>query len=167
MLRDHPITAAPVEPGGVVLTCGDPSCQHTFEPDPHALGAGLLACQECGGWTFQARLAEPGTSRAPAPVDEFARDIARRCDRALRYHAGHPSPAWSTGEQLAVALVLRDRAHLTAMGYTPREAAQRVHDGMLAPPDDFKAWLDRIRAELGEPTSAELRAERARGGDRA
>jgi hypothetical protein len=43
----------------VVLTCGDPSCQHTFEPDRIDFEAGSLACPECGGWTFQARLVEP------------------------------------------------------------------------------------------------------------
>lgn len=37
-----------------------------------------------------------------------------------------PWPAWSTGECLAVALILDDRAELTAMGYTADEALERL-----------------------------------------
>lgn len=81
-------------------------------------------------------------------LDEFAADTLDRCRWAQRHHGGHPSLAWSTGEQLAVALVLRDRTHLDEMGYTAQEAAQRVHDGMAMPPADFNAWLEGIRAEL-------------------
>ncbi|MCA1677165.1 MAG: hypothetical protein LC799_34965 [Actinobacteria bacterium] len=138
-------------PLALVLTCGSNACGHTFEPDPVALASGSLTCPSCSGWTFQAELVEPGAGRPAAPVDAFAADIAWRCRRAREGLGGHPSPAWSTGEQLAVALVLRDRAHLDAMGYTPRQAAQRVHDGMLVPPADLGAWLEGIRVQLGEP----------------
>lgn len=84
-----------------------------------------------------------------ASEDGFGADVLRRCRWARRYNDGHPSCAWSTGEQLAVALVLRDRRHLAERGYTPREAAQRVYGGMTAPPADFKKWLDDLRAQLG------------------
>jgi hypothetical protein len=60
----------------------------------------------------------------------------------------HPSRAWSTGEQPAVALILRDRGHLAEMGYTAQQAAQRVVDGMPLAPADLNGWLESIRAEL-------------------
>ncbi|MPZ66664.1 MAG: hypothetical protein GEU83_14525 [Pseudonocardiaceae bacterium] len=84
--------------------------------------------------------------------DPFAADIAHRARIARAHHDGHPSGAWSTGEQLAVALVLRDARHLEAMGYTPQQAAQRVLDGMVNPPADLTAWLDGIRAALESRT---------------
>ncbi|MGH3628601.1 MAG: hypothetical protein ACRDRL_14350 [Sciscionella sp.] len=43
----------------VVLTCGRTECRHTFEPDPIAFTISRLTCPECGGWIFQAELAEP------------------------------------------------------------------------------------------------------------
>jgi hypothetical protein len=59
MLREHPTPTPAPDAVAVVLTCGDPTCQHTFEPDRIDFEAGPLACPECGGWTFQARLVEP------------------------------------------------------------------------------------------------------------
>ncbi len=83
--------------------------------------------------------------------DHFTASIARRARWALLHNDGHPDRAWSTGEQLAVALVLRDQQHLDEMGYTADEAVQRVRGGMWAPPPpgQFTAWLDTIRAEIG------------------
>ena len=65
MLRD-PVDSTP-EPDtpGVVLTCGDPACRHTFEPDPVVFATARLACPRCDGWTFAAELTEP----APAGGD--------------------------------------------------------------------------------------------------
>lgn len=80
-------------------------------------------------------------------TDRFTVDVLDRCRWAQAHNAGRPSGAWSTGEQLAVALVLRDDEHLAAMGYTVQEAAQRVADGMWSPPD-MSRWLAAIRAEL-------------------
>jgi hypothetical protein len=40
------------------------------------------------------------------------------------------------------------KQYVTEMGYTTRNAAERVTGGMSRPPQDFVAWLDRIRAEL-------------------
>jgi hypothetical protein len=96
--------------------------------------------------------AVPGpAARGEGPqLDEFAEETASRCRWALNHNDGHPKGAWSTGEQLAVALVLHDLPHLAAMGYTVPEAAQRVHDGMMYPPADMNAWLRAIRAEIGQ-----------------
>lgn len=51
---------------------------------------------------------------------------------------GEPWPAWSTGEILAVALLLNDDEELTAMAYTRDEA------------------LDRLRWDLGDPSSGRV-----------
>src|SRR4051794_28033617 len=59
---------------------------------------------------------------------QAAADILRRARSARDNHGGHPYGGWSTREQLAVALVLKDREHLDVMGYTPTEAAQMVAD---------------------------------------
>lgn len=154
--------------GAVVCSCV--VCDHVWEliADELAGKGDVVGCPVCGGWLWRVELAEvvesrritlqrqtvvssepprPGTDR----TDEFAADILHRCRWAQQRNDGHPSPAWSTGEQLAVALVLRDRTHLDEMGYTVQEAAQRVHDGMAAPPTDLGAWLDGIRrVELAE-----------------
>ncbi|MBV9143668.1 MAG: hypothetical protein JO115_22585 [Pseudonocardiales bacterium] len=81
-------------------------------------------------------------------LDGFAADILYRCRWAQQHNDGHPLPAWSTGEQLAAALVLRDWTHLEEMGFTVQQAVQRVHDGVASPPPDLGTWLDGIRAEL-------------------
>jgi hypothetical protein len=84
-------------------------------------------------------------------LDDFGADIVHRCRWVLDHNSGHPLSAWSTGERLAVALVLYDLDHLAGMDYTPTEAAQRVAGGMWDPPTDFEAWLQAIRAELETP----------------
>jgi hypothetical protein len=74
--------------------------------------------------------------------------LVQRCWWALVHHQGHPCPDWSGAQQLAVALVLRDRGYLAAMGYTPQQAAGRVLEDMADPPADLAAWLAGIRAQL-------------------
>ena len=88
-------------------------------------------------------------------LDDFGVDTARRVNIAREQHDGHPSWAWSTGEQIAVALVLRDREHLAAMGYTTQEAAHRVRGGMFTPPRDFPAWVEAVR-ELAHDLAGDL-----------
>ena len=83
-------------------------------------------------------------------LDAFAAEVAWDCRWARRHNDGHPLPAWSECERLAVALALEDDATLTEMGYTVREAARRVWDGMASPPIDMGAWLNSIRAEIKE-----------------
>lgn len=95
----------------------------------------------------RAALAGVDPDTEPATVAE---DILRRARSAIANHGGHPNGAWSMREQLAVALVLKDREHLAAMDYTPTQAAQAVADGMYFPPEDMTAFLNGIRAQLGE-----------------
>lgn len=78
-------------------------------------------------------------------LTQFALDTGRRARWVLKEGIYE---GWSTGELLAVALVLRDKEMLDAEGYTPQQAAQRVHDGLINPPSDFAAWLNGIRATL-------------------
>ncbi len=83
------------------------------------------------------------------PLDAAGRDLLARCRSAIINHGGHPYGGWPTREQLAVAIVLRDRPHLEAMGYTLSEAVQCVLDGMVNPPDDVNAWIAVIRRAAG------------------
>lgn len=97
---------------------------------------------------LRARLAaRAGIDPDTEPV-EVAADVLRRARWAQAHNEGHPNWLWSTGEQLAVALVLDDHAHLEAMDYTAAEAAERVAGGMFYPPADMGAWLAGIRSHL-------------------
>lgn len=84
-----------------------------------------------------------------AGLDDFAVDTLRRCRSAIRNHDGRANPAWSTGEKLAVALVLGDQETLDEMEYSRREAIDRVCGGMWNPPSNFAAWAATIRTKLG------------------
>jgi hypothetical protein len=77
---------------------------------------------------------------------DFAEDITRRCRWALAHNGGRPSPAWSAGEQLAVALVLADQEYLDAEGYTRKQAVERL-SGDLAGADP-EAWLWGVRGAV-------------------
>jgi hypothetical protein len=95
------------------------------------------------------RLARAVLARAErtAALGSYGRDVLARCRLARLHHGGHPSGAWSMGEQVAVALVLRDREWMNHHDYTVQAAAQRVA-AELDVPADFNAWLDAIRTEL-------------------
>ncbi len=73
------------------------------------------------GWTPRRAMLEDWLARA-------------RVAKSLRHD--EPWPAWSTGETLAVALILDDATRLADEDYTRAEA------------------LERLRHEIGEPTVA-------------
>lgn len=75
-------------------------------------------------------------------------EITDRCRWARNHNNGHPSGAWSTGEQLAVALVLRDKEYLSAMGYDTEQAAEHVCDDAQLSAIELTGWLNDIRAAL-------------------
>lgn len=78
-------------------------------------------------------------------ADGFGQETVRRA-RYVQAHGGRYR-AWSTGETLAVALVLRDDEQLAASGYSTRpEALRRVLGGMSSPPADPDEWLATLRA---------------------
>jgi hypothetical protein len=122
-------------------------------PRPLAAALGLDSPQAA-----QQRARRLGAAVTPDPgeteLDSFGYDIAKRCRWARRHNDGHPSGAWSTGEQLATALVLGDHEHLAAMDYTPEQAARSVQGRMMDRPADINAWLSAVRAaasfEVGE-----------------
>ncbi|QRP43004.1 hypothetical protein [Amycolatopsis sp. FDAARGOS 1241] len=94
-----------------------------------------------------------GEGSGEVVLDDFGKDIAARTRSALADHGGHPNPAWPTGEQLAVALVLRDSEYLASMDYnTPKEAAARVLGDLTIRPRNFNAWLDAVREAAGVET---------------
>jgi hypothetical protein len=82
---------------------------------------------------------------------DFASDITRRAQWARDHNNGRPEPAWSTGERLTVALVLRDKATLAAEGYTRQDAARRLAGDLsyYGYGADADAWLREIRAAIG------------------
>jgi hypothetical protein len=72
---------------------------------------------------------------------------------AIEQFDGHPSGAWSTGEQLFVALILRDKETLDALDCTMQQAATRLIGEGWAPtdPEEFRRWLTAIRVEVAFP----------------
>lgn len=88
-----------------------------------------------------------------------ADEITERCRWATDQNEGRPSSSWSTGEQVAVALVLRDKDYLATKGYTLEQAAERVCDTAELTPFELTGWLNDIRRALeteqrgGNPTT--------------
>src|SRR5258708_3031998 len=81
---------------------------------------------------------------------DFAADITARARWARAHNNGHPEPAWSTGERLAVRVVLGDQATLDGKGYTRQEAVQRL-SGEIAfygYTTGVEAWITGVRAAL-------------------
>jgi hypothetical protein len=80
--------------------------------------------------------------------DQLTADTLHRCREARA--AGAVSGAWSTGQQLLVALVLNDTAHLAALDYTAQQAHERVYANLPVPmtPQQYVAWLNDLRLEL-------------------
>lgn len=85
------------------------------------------------------------------PFDDYTTDILARCRSAVRNHGGHPSPAWSHGEQMIVALVLNDDAFLASVGTTVDSARQRLNgdlcwlSGRPWSADELTKWIATIR----------------------
>jgi hypothetical protein len=78
--------------------------------------------------------------------ESFTSDMIRRARWARDHNNGRPNPAWSTGEKLAVALILGDQAYLRAADYTRQEALQRLSADLLGA--DPETWLADARAAL-------------------
>ena len=98
------------------------------------------------------KLAEAGPRRGRGVMtagDSFAADITARARWALEHNHGEPKAAWSTGEKLAVALVLGDRPYLDAAGYTPQETASRLSGDLMGA--DVGGWLSGVRSALADP----------------
>lgn len=81
-------------------------------------------------------------------ADEFTATIIERCRWARAHNEGHPSSSWPAGEQLAVALVLRDKDHLATMGYTLEQAADSVCSQARLSAFELTGWLNDTRAAV-------------------
>jgi hypothetical protein len=81
-------------------------------------------------------------------VDDFAKDIAAKARWAIIHNDGWPKPAWSTGERLAVALVLDDPAALEAEDFTRDQALQRLAGDIGGSIADAEAWIEQVQATL-------------------
>jgi hypothetical protein len=86
--------------------------------------------------------------RQESHADRFAKDIAGRARWARDHGDGHPEPAWSTGEQLIVALVLGDIAYVASMGYSRAEVLERLAGDIGGSIADAEAWIERVRETL-------------------
>jgi hypothetical protein len=81
-------------------------------------------------------------------VDDFAEDVAAKARWAIIRNDGWPKPAWSTGERLAVALVLDDPAALEAEDFTRDQALQRLAGDIGGSAADAEAWIERVQETL-------------------
>jgi hypothetical protein len=81
--------------------------------------------------------------------DSFAADITVRTRWALEHNHGEPKAAWSTGEKLAVGLVLGNRPYLDAARYTSQEAASRLSGDLMGA--EVGRWLSGVRFALAHP----------------
>ena len=82
-------------------------------------------------------------------MDDFAADITRRARHARDHNDGDPEPAWSTGERLFTALVLRNEEYLAGEEWTVAEVTRRLAGelgaGSYAEVED---WLAEVRGAL-------------------
>jgi hypothetical protein len=78
--------------------------------------------------------------------ESFTDDMIGRARWARDHNSGQPNPVWSTGEKLAVALILGNQAYLRAADYTTCEALQRLSGDLLG--TNPETWLADARAAL-------------------
>ncbi|MEV6967556.1 hypothetical protein AB0M47_20875 [Hamadaea sp. NPDC051192] len=80
----------------------------------------------------------------PLPADWLAKArTARELDAA-----GKPWPAWSTGETLAVALILRRADLLADLDYTPVKALMKLSDDIGADPAQVRTLVIDLREQV-------------------
>ena len=83
---------------------------------------------------------------------DFTEDIARRARWAIKHNDGIPNPAWSTGERLFTALVLRDERYLAAEEWTVAEVTRRLAGELgVTSIAEAGAWVQGIRDALEVP----------------
>ena len=90
-------------------------------------------------------------------MDDFGKDIAARARWAMNCNDNWPKAAWSTGERLAVALVLDNPAAIETEGFTREQALGRIAGdvefyatGALSGGSAAaaEAWIEEVRAAL-------------------
>lgn len=81
--------------------------------------------------------------------DDMLADWMGKARLAHSLGPDEPWPAWSTGECLAVALILDDTETLTAMDYTRNEALDRLRYDLRLPSAAVAGSVfDQLRADL-------------------
>lgn len=74
----------------------------------------------------------------------FGKSIAAKA-RWVTAHKGDLWPAWSTGETLAVALVLNDAAMIAAEGFTREQALSRLAGDIAGTMADAEQWIVEVQ----------------------
>lgn len=85
------------------------------------------------------------TERSAANRDQYATDWLTKAIHAVNLAPGEPWPAWSTGETLAVALILNRADVLDAAGYTEDEAMERLRHDIGADAFDVRQFFTDLR----------------------
>lgn len=81
--------------------------------------------------------------------DRLQRDWVAKARLVRTLRQDQPWPAWSTGEVLAVALLLDDEEQLAAMEYTRQEALERLRFDLGVPSTTAAAEVfDRLRDQI-------------------
>ena len=81
-------------------------------------------------------------------MNDFAQDIAAKARWAIVHNDGQPKPAWSTGERLAVALVVGYPDVLEAEGATREEALSRLAGDIYGSVADAETWIQDVKDAL-------------------
>lgn len=82
-------------------------------------------------------------------VDHLLADWLNKARFARRLRPNENWPAWSTGELLAVAVILDDAEQLAAMDYTMAEALERLRWDIAEPSvADAAAVFGRLREQI-------------------
>jgi len=77
--------------------------------------------------------------------DRYHADWLAKAVHAANLAEDEPWPAWSTGEVLAVALILGRGDMLDAEGYTEDEALERLRHDIGASPDEVRTFFTGLR----------------------
>ncbi len=77
--------------------------------------------------------------------DRFFQDWLTKAYHAASLDPGEPWPAWSAGEVLAVALILRRTDVLDRLGYTEDEALDRIRFDIGADHAEIRTFFTDLR----------------------
>lgn len=79
-------------------------------------------------------------------ASKYEADLTNRVRLSIEHNDSVPYGAWSTGERLAVALVLRDREYLSAEGETESSVLSRIGGDIRGNAAEARALIERVRA---------------------
>ncbi len=88
------------------------------------------------------------TEQARGDREHFRQDWLAKAMHAGNLAPGEPWPAWSTGEVLAVAVILHRDDMLADLGYTEEEALERLRHEIGADRDEGRAFFTDLREQV-------------------